>query len=104
MLLQIPLKSVHVQNGQWGTESGHKKWPNFCASGIRVLPGYVLCSQVGGQGILGSDQSYARQNYNMVSGNRCSSEGIYRELSDQEIVCLERMNIRRTVEAAESYM
>lgn len=98
--LQFPLKSVQMQNGHWGTESGHKEWPHFCASGIWVLPGHVLCPQdlVGGQSILGSDQSYPRQNYNMVSGDWCSSKGVYREISDQETVCLERKNIRRTVE------
>lgn len=30
--LQFPLKSVQTQNGPWGTESEHKKWPNFSAS------------------------------------------------------------------------
>lgn len=48
-----------------------KNGPISLHHGIWVLPGHVLCPQdlVGGQGILGSDQSYPRQNYNMVGGD-----------------------------------
>lgn len=73
---------------------------------------FVLRIWLVDKAFLGSDQSYPRQNYNMVSGDWWSSEGIYRDLFDQEIVCLESMNIRRPVEdnswslaeAGESYM
>lgn len=52
-----------------GQNQSIKNGPISLHHGIWVLPGHVFGPQVGGQGVLGSDQSYPRQNYNMVSGD-----------------------------------